>query len=111
MLTSVEVVPHTTKIKMQFAEWGALMHEREEPMAGQGERSTVDLSEKPADEQPKLGWKINLESEGQYAGRGWSSGTNRVPLRLHLGVLGFLVFGSAPQWHFILADRLFWASI
>ena len=45
------------------------MHEREERVAGQGERSTIDLSEELADEQPELSWKVNLESEGQYAGR------------------------------------------
>ena len=38
-------------------------------MAGQGERLTIDLSEELAYEQPELGWKVNLISEGQYAGR------------------------------------------
>ena len=36
------------------------MHEREERAAGHGERSAVDVSEEPADEQPELGWKVNL---------------------------------------------------
>ena len=37
------------------------MHKREEPMAGQGKRSAVDLSEELADEQPELGWQSDLE--------------------------------------------------
>ena len=48
-------------MEMKFSEWRARKHEREEHMAGQGERSTVDLSKELADEQPELGWQSDLE--------------------------------------------------
>jgi len=59
--TNVDILPHATKIETQFSEWSARMHQREERMAGHGKRSTVDLSEELADEQPELGWELNLE--------------------------------------------------
>ena len=73
-------------------------------MAGQGERLTIDLSEGLADEQPELGWKVNLEREGQYADGVRSSRTHRVPFRLMIGAFGA---DSAPQRHFGVFALLF----